>query len=221
LNSTGTKTDENFSGQTCVAEMLRLLLAEGPSILMLVGDITEQQTDAIVNAANSTLLGGMGVDGAIHAAGGPAILAECMKFVEMHGQLPPGDAVATTAGKMKAGYVIHTVGPIYHEDETGAPKVLARAYTTSLAVAERMHLHTLAFPAISTGAYGYPVSDAAVVAINATVKALRNGLHVHEVRFVFLHESIYNVYAHAAEELARQTQSITLQKLQGLITDHA
>jgi O-acetyl-ADP-ribose deacetylase (regulator of RNase III) len=204
-----------------VAEMLRLSLPEGPSILMLVGDITEQQTDAIVNAANSTLLGGMGVDGAIHAAGGPAIVAECMKFVERYGQLPPGDAVATTAGRMKAGYVIHTVGPIYHEDETGAPKVLARAYTTSLAVAERMHLQTVAFPAISTGAYGYPVADAAVVAINATVKALRNALHVNEVRFVFFHESIYNVYAQAAQQLVRETKSFTLQKLQGLVNDNA
>jgi O-acetyl-ADP-ribose deacetylase (regulator of RNase III) len=204
-----------------ISEMIRLALPEGQSILMLVGDITLQQADAIVNAANSSLLGGMGVDGAIHEAGGPAILAECVKFVEQHGQLPPGDAVATTAGKMKAGYVIHTVGPIYRDGESGEPKVLARAYSTCLAVADRMRLQTVAFPAISTGAYGYPPAAAAVVAINATVEVLRKASHVHEVRFVFFHESMYNVYVQVAEDLARETNSFTLQKIQGIVIDNA
>ena len=201
--------------------MLRLSLPEGPSILMLVGDITEQQTDAIVNAANSSLLGGGGVDGAIHAAGGPAIVAECMKFVEKHGQLPPGDAVATTAGKMKAAYVIHTVGPIFQDGEHGEPKILARSYTNSLGVAERMHLQTVAFPAISTGVYGYPPIEAAPVAINATIDSLRRAQHVHEVRFVFFHESMYKVFVEAAERIVRETKSFTLQKFQGLETDNA
>ena len=188
---------------------------------MLVGDITEQQTDAIVNAANSSLLGGGGVDGAIHSAGGPAILAECKKIVDQHGPLPPGDAVATTAGKMKAAYVIHTVGPIYQDGEHGEAKVLSRAYTASLAAAERMHLQTIAFPAISTGVYGYPPGEAAPVAINATLEALRKAQYLNEVRFVFFHESMYNIYAKAAQQLARETKSFTIQKLQGLVTDHA
>jgi O-acetyl-ADP-ribose deacetylase (regulator of RNase III) len=201
--------------------MLRLSLPEGSSILMLVGDITEQHTDAIINAANSSLLGGGGVDGAIHAAGGPTILAECIKIVEQHGPLHPGDAVATTAGDMKAAYVIHTVGPIYQNGERGEDKVLARAYTTSLDVAERMHLHTVAFPAISTGVYGYPPAEAAPIAINATIDVLREAQHVHEVRFVFFHDSMYNVYARTAQRIASETKSLTLQKLQGPITDHA
>jgi O-acetyl-ADP-ribose deacetylase (regulator of RNase III) len=204
-----------------MAEMLRISLPESSSILMLVGDITEQQTDAIVNAANSSLMGGSGVDGAIHLAGGPAIVAECKKIVDQHGPLSPGDAVATTAGTMKAGYVIHTVGPIYKNDESGAAKVLARAYTTSLAVAEQMRLHSVAFPAISTGAYGYPPALAAPVAINATIEALHKAQHVHEVRFVFFHESMYKVFANAAEQIARETKSLNLRKLQGLLNDHA
>src|SRR4051794_27926259 len=201
--------------------MLRISLPEGTSILMLVGDITEQQTDAIVNAANSSLLGGGGVDGAIHAAGGPSIVAECIKIVEQHGPLPPGDAVATTAGRLRAAYVIHTVGPIYQDGKHGEPKVLARSYANSLDVAERMCLQTVAFPAISTGVYGYPPEEAAPIAINATFDSLRKARQVHEVRFVFFHESMYNIYAEAAERLARDTKSFTLQKFQGLITDNA
>jgi O-acetyl-ADP-ribose deacetylase len=212
---------ERLSGQTRVAEMLRLSLPEGPSILMLVGDITEQQTDAIVNAANSSLLGGGGVDGAIHAAGGPAILAECIKVVEQHGPLPPGDAVATTAGRLKAAYVIHTVGPIYRDGEHGEAKVLARCYTNSLGSAERMHLQTVAFPAISTGVYGYPPAEAAPVAIAATIDALRRAQYLHEVRFVFFQESMYNIYADAAQRLVNETKSFNLQKFQGLVNDHA
>jgi O-acetyl-ADP-ribose deacetylase (regulator of RNase III) len=212
---------EGLSRQISVAEMLRLSLPEGPSILMLVGDITEQQTDAIVNAANSSLMGGGGVDGAIHRAGGSAILAECKKIVEQHGQLPPGDAVATAAGRLNAAYVIHTVGPMYRDGEHGEAEVLARSYTNSLDVAERVHLHTVAFPAISTGVYGYPPAEAAPIAIDATIASLRNARHVHEVRFVFFHQSMYNVYASVAEQLAQKTKLFTLQKFQGLVTDNA
>jgi O-acetyl-ADP-ribose deacetylase len=213
LTITGTNRAEKSTGQIRVAEMLRFSLPEGSSVLMLVGDITEQQTDAIVNAANSSLMGGGGVDGAIHSAGGPAILAECKKIVEQHGPLPPGDAVATTAGNMKAGYVIHTVGPVYQNGKHGESKVLAPAYSNSLALADRMRLHTIAFPAISTGVYGYPPAEAAPVALDATLGALRKAQHVYEVRFVFFSESMYNVYANAAQQLASQTKSFSIQKV--------
>jgi O-acetyl-ADP-ribose deacetylase len=201
--------------------MLRISLAEGSSILMVVGDIIEEQTDAIVNAANSSLMGGGGVDGAIHRAGGPAILAECKKIVDQQGPLPPGDAVATTAGNMKAAYVIHTVGPIYQDGEHREAEVLASAYRSSLALAERMRLHSVAFPAISTGVYGYPPALAAPVALNASLDELRNAQYVHEVRFVFFHESMYKIFASAAEKLGHETKSLTVQKFQGQPTDHA
>jgi O-acetyl-ADP-ribose deacetylase len=153
-----------------------------PRIVLVEGDITMQDVDAIVNAANSTLLGGGGVDGAIHSRGGPAILEECRRIraSEWPDGLPTGRAVATTGGDLPARWVIHTVGPVYasEEDPSG---LLASCHTESLRVADELDARTVAFPAISTGVYGYPLDEAAPVAI-AAVRGADTG--VEEVRFV-------------------------------------
>src|SRR5512141_3248026 len=127
---------------------------------IIQGDLTKQATDAIVNAANSSLMGGGGVDGAIHRAGGPAILEECKKIVARQGPLPPGQAVITTGGNLKAKFVIHTVGPIWHSGNSGEAELLASAYRESLNLAAQESLRSVSFPSISTGAYGYPKPEA-------------------------------------------------------------
>jgi O-acetyl-ADP-ribose deacetylase (regulator of RNase III) len=160
-----------------------------PRIVLLEGDITEQHVDAVVNAANSTLLGGGGVDGAIHRRGGPAILEECRRIraTEWPEGLPTGNAVATTGGALPARWVIHTVGPVYakREDRSG---LLASCHTEALRVADELGAATIAFPAISTGVYGYPLGEAAPVAIEAVRTA---DASVREVRFVlFGHDAL-------------------------------
>ncbi|MBN2324594.1 MAG: O-acetyl-ADP-ribose deacetylase [Spirochaetes bacterium] len=135
----------------------------------VVSDITTLRVDAVVNAANSSLMGGGGVDGAIHRAGGPSILQECKKIVSEIGRLPAGEAVITTAGNMPSKHVIHTVGPVWHGGKKDEPAILRNAYTNSLKQASRHGLKTVAFPSISTGVYGYPVSRAASVAVSAVV----------------------------------------------------
>ena len=163
-----------------------------PRIVLLEGDITEQHVDAIVNAANSTLLGGGGVDGAIHRRGGPAILEECRKIraQEWPEGLPTGKAVATTGGALPARWVIHTVGPVYakHEDRSGQ---LASCHARSLGVADDLGAATVAFPAISTGVYGYPLDEAAAVAIEAVRTA---DTAVREVRFVLFGREAYEAF---------------------------
>ena len=152
---------------------VRLLLDHGKAIeIHGPADITEETTDAIVNAANSSLLGGGGVDGAIHRAGGPAILAECRQIVSKIKTLPAGQAVITTAGRLAARHVIHTVGPIYRGGEHGEAETLASCHRESVRVADEHGLASLSFPAISTGAYGYPVTDAAPIAISADRKSV-------------------------------------------------
>jgi O-acetyl-ADP-ribose deacetylase (regulator of RNase III) len=153
-----------------------------PRIVLVEGDITEQQVDAIVNAANSSLMGGGGVDGAIHRAGGPTILEECrqLRATDWPDGLPTGKAAATTGGRLSARWVIHTVGPVYG-DVDDAPGLLASCHTESLRVADELGASTVAFPAISTGIYGYPLDEAARVAV-AAVRAADTT--VHEVRFV-------------------------------------
>ncbi|MFE2102419.1 O-acetyl-ADP-ribose deacetylase [Streptomyces sp. NPDC059468] len=163
------------------------------TITLAQGDITRQSADAIVNAANSSLLGGGGVDGAIHRRGGPAILEECRGLRASHyGKgLPTGQAVATTAGDLDARWVIHTVGPVWSasEDRSG---LLASCYRESLRVADELGARTVAFPAISTGVYRWPMDDAARIALD-TVRAARTV--VEEVRFVLFDERAYEVFA--------------------------
>jgi O-acetyl-ADP-ribose deacetylase (regulator of RNase III) len=166
-----------------------------PRIVLVEGDITEQDVDAVVNAANSTLLGGGGVDGAIHRRGGPAILAECrqIRANEWPEGLPTGKAVATTAGALPARWVIHTVGPVYakREDRSG---LLASCHTESLRIADELGAATVAFPAISTGVYRYPVDEAASIAIEA-VKG--SDTSVREVRFVLFGHDAYVAFERA------------------------
>jgi O-acetyl-ADP-ribose deacetylase (regulator of RNase III) len=166
-------------------------------ITLAKGDITEANVDAVVNAANSSLMGGGGVDGAIHRKGGPDILAECKRIrSEIHPDgLPTGMAVATTAGRLPARWVIHTVGPVYakSEDRSG---LLASCHTESLKVADELGATTVAFPAISTGVYGYPLQEAAPVALRAVREA---DTKVEEVRFVLFDEAAYAAFERALE----------------------
>jgi O-acetyl-ADP-ribose deacetylase (regulator of RNase III) len=174
------------------------------SIVCVLGDITTQHVDAIVNAANSTLLGGGGVDGAIHRAGGPSILAECKAIVARIGSLPAGQAVRTTGGNLPARFVIHTVGPIWGGGQAGEAQTLASAYRESLRVAHEAGCATVAFPSISTGAYGYPVAEAARVAVETVWRVAEHAQSLREVRFVLHSERDLGVYA---EELARRSGS--------------
>lgn len=156
-------------------------------VSVLVGDITAQQVDAIVNAANSSLLGGGGVDGAIHSAGGPRILEECREIrrSRLPDGLPTGEAVITSGGKLPASYVIHTVGPIKGRNGERDAELLASCYRNSLALAVRHGLRTVAFPSISTGAFGYPREEAAAVSSGAIEDFLKNDPPPEEVRLVF------------------------------------
>lgn len=166
-------------------------------ITLTHGDITEQVVDAIVNAANPTLMGGGGVDGAIHRKGGPAILEECKRIrsAQFPSGLPTGEAVITTAGKLPARFVIHTVGPIWRGGNNREAELLARAYRSCLTLAAEEGLRTVAFPSISTGAYGYPKADAATIAIHAVRDFLRENSVLHEVRFVLFSEEDLRTYS--------------------------
>jgi O-acetyl-ADP-ribose deacetylase (regulator of RNase III) len=176
----------------------------GAHLELVEGDITRQDTEAIVNAANSSLLGGGGVDGAIHRAGGPQILAECRTL----GGCATGDAKITTGGQLKAEWVIHTVGPVYQgESEEAAAELLSSAYRRSLEVASENCIRTIAFPSISTGAYGYPIDEAAMVALRTAIEYLatqdKDGIRL--VRFVLYGERAYQAYAHALSRIESQT----------------
>ena len=158
---------------------------------MRVGDITREAVDAIVNAANSGLMGGGGVDGAIHRAGGPAILEACkhIRATEYPDGLPTGRAVITTGGALAAKHVIHTVGPVYGRHGGEEARLLAACYQNSIALASAHRLATIAFPAISTGVYGYPKDEAARVSLAAITKALEDHASILEVRLVFFSEA--------------------------------
>ena len=171
---------------------------EGVKLELVQGDITRQQVQAIVNAANRWLRGGGGVDGAIHRAGGPQIMMECRKI----GGCPTGGAVLTTGGDLPAGHVIHAVGPIYRDGASGEEELLASAYRSSLQVAAQNDIRTVAFPSISTGAYGYPIRGAARVALRAVIDFIRaNPRDLDLVRFVLFSRQDYEVYVEALEEL--------------------
>ena len=173
-------------------------LLVGTTRLSLVqGDITVQQVDAIVNAANAALRGGGGVDGAIHRAGGPAIMAECRRI----GGCPTGEAVRTTAGRLPADHVIHTVGPVWSGGNAGEPDLLASAYRRSLEVAADHGARTVAFPSISTGVYGYPKELAAQTALD-TVTAAVADLEIDEVRFVVFGDDDQGTYERAMQARA-------------------
>ena len=164
-------------------------------------DITRQNTDAIVNAANSSLMGGGGVDGAIHRAGGPVILEECKKIVARQGRLPTGKAVITTGGNLQAKYVIHTVGPIWHGGVSNEAELLKSAYYECLKLATENKLTSISFPSISTGVYGYPVTDAANVAISTVVSFLKEqATSPEEIVFVLFDSRTFESYASALQE---------------------
>jgi O-acetyl-ADP-ribose deacetylase (regulator of RNase III) len=165
-------------------------------VTVAVGDITREAVDAIVNAANSGLLGGGGVDGAIHRAGGPSILEECREIrrTQYPGGLPTGEAVITTAGLMPARHVIHTVGPVYGREGGREAELLAAAYRNSLALAAAHALGSVAFPSISTGAYGYPREEAAAVASRSIAEFLDGDGTVRQVRLVFFSQRDMEVF---------------------------
>jgi O-acetyl-ADP-ribose deacetylase (regulator of RNase III) len=183
---------------------IRLLLGGGKAIEICgPADISAESTDAIVNAANSSLLGGGGVDGAIHRRGGPAILAECRKIVSKIRQLPAGQAVITTGGQLAAKSVIHTVGPIYRDGKHGEAETLANCHRESIRLADEHGFRSLAFPAISTGAYGFPVREAAPIAISAAIDALTSATRVKTCRFILFDLATLRAYERAAEKQHR------------------
>ncbi|MFB9841068.1 O-acetyl-ADP-ribose deacetylase [Mucilaginibacter ginsenosidivorans] len=158
------------------------------------GDITKMQVDAIVNAANTSLLGGGGVDGAIHRAGGPAILEECIKIRNRQGGCKVGEAVITTAGNMPAKYVIHTVGPVWSQSNKQANELLANAYSNSLKLAVENQVETIAFPNISTGIYHFPKDIAAEIAIKTIKEIISKHQQIRQVIFVCFDDENYSIY---------------------------
>ena len=177
-------------------------------VSMIQGDITKQATDAIVNAANSSLMGGGGVDGAIHRAGGPAILKECKEVVARQGKLPVGQAVMTTGGNLKARYVIHTVGPVWHGGSGNEAELLRSAYYECLRVATENKLASISFPSISTGAYGYPADEAADMAAGTVVSFLaEQTTSLEKVVFVLFDSRTYQSYCSALRVYLDRSQA--------------
>jgi O-acetyl-ADP-ribose deacetylase (regulator of RNase III) len=174
-------------------------LSSGKKLRLTTGDITKIAADAIANAANSALAGGGGVDGAIHRAGGPAIMKELDEIRARTGGCPTGSAVATGAGNLPAKYVFHAVGPVYRDGKHGEADLLASCYRTCLQLAAERQAQTISFPSISTGVYAYPVDDAARVAINAVVSWMDNhpDSTVKEATFVLFDQRTYDSYAGA------------------------
>jgi O-acetyl-ADP-ribose deacetylase (regulator of RNase III) len=176
----------------------------GNSVLELdMGDITIEETDAIVNAANSSLLGGGGVDGAIHRAAGPQLLAECRKIRDRRGSLPPGRAVTTPAGNLKVKYVIHTVGPVWNGGDVNEPQILESCYSSAMAEASLHGCLSISFPSISTGAFGYPVLLAAPIALRTVARLLHQPRSVALARFVLFDQVTHSAYVEAAADLPR------------------
>ena len=168
-------------------------------VLLCQGDITVQNVDALVNAANSRLAGGGGVDGAIHRAGGPAVMEACRKI----GNCPTGSAVITTGGKLPAPHVIHAVGPVYRNGKSGEPELLRSAYKSCLDLAEKNGLKSIAFPSISTGAYGYPIAEAAKIALCTVFEQVRGTTGIEQVVFVLFSSRDFEVYQSLIQDLAK------------------
>jgi O-acetyl-ADP-ribose deacetylase (regulator of RNase III) len=186
-----------------MAHSVRYRIGSKATLELVTGDITDETTDAIVNAANSSLLGGGGVDGAIHQAAGPSLRTECKKIRDLRGPLPPGQAVTTSGAKLKARYVIHTVGPVWQGGKVNEPQILESCYCNSMEQANIKSCTSVSFPSISTGAFGYPVGPAAQIALRAIADLLHEPRSVKLVRFVLFDERSYKAYAAAAEELSR------------------
>jgi len=168
-------------------------------IKVIQGDITKQQVDAVVNAANSSLMGGGGVDGAIHRAGGKQILDDCIDIIDRQGRCKTGEAVITTGGKLPARYVIHTVGPVWNDGKKDEPQLLANCYTNSLKLAVENKVKTIAFPNISTGIYHYPKAAAAEVALKAVNDFLKDNEEIEQVVFVCFDDDNFRLYEKALQ----------------------
>ena len=181
--------------------LLRYRIGEKASLELVQGNIVEETTDAIVNAANSSLLGGGGVDGAIHRAAGPELLAECRKIRDQRGTLPSGQVASTKGGKLKVRHVIHTVGPVWQGGKRNEPQVLESCYCNSLEEAIRLGCSSVSFPSISTGAFGYPVQQAATIALRTVVDHLHSPRSLQLVRFVLFDADTYQAYNDAAQKL--------------------
>jgi O-acetyl-ADP-ribose deacetylase (regulator of RNase III) len=210
-----------------MAPTLRYRIGNKAALELATGDITYEPTDAIVNAANSSLLGGGGVDGAIHRAAGPALLQECKRIREQRGPLPAGQAVSTSGANLKARYVIHTVGPVWQGGTRNEPQVLESCYCHALEEASRRACSSVSFPSISTGAFGYPVEAAARIAVQAVADILHAGSRqrtefagpgaespqpVMLVRFVLFDDRTHDAYARAAEELALHSPHLQMKR---------
>ncbi|WP_456431328.1 O-acetyl-ADP-ribose deacetylase [Thermosulfuriphilus sp.] len=178
----------------------------GALLIIKQGDITQEDTEALVNAANERLAGGGGVDGAIHRAGGPKIMEECRRI----GHCPTGQAVITTGGNLKARWVIHTVGPIYRGGNKGEAQLLASAYHSSLKLASDRGIKTLAFPSLSTGAYGYPLKEASSIALETITSYLKEHPEIKEVRMVLFGDKAYMIYEESLKELAEKDPLIKM-----------
>jgi O-acetyl-ADP-ribose deacetylase (regulator of RNase III) len=187
-----------------VSETNKVVEIHGPA------DITDHSTEAIVNAANSSLMGGGGVDGAIHRRGGPSILEECKQYVSENGRLPPGQAMLTRGGRLAAKYVIHTVGPIYRDGDHQEPELLSSCHRECIRIADENNIPSVAFPAISTGAYGYPLHEAAAIAVNSVLEALETANQVERVHFVLFDAAALNAYVKAAQRTVKDRRGIRI-----------
>jgi O-acetyl-ADP-ribose deacetylase len=175
------------------------LTIHNTTIFLCQGDITAQYVDAVVNAANSRLAGGGGVDGAIHRAGGPAIMEACRKI----GGCPTGSAVITTGGSLPASYVIHAVGPVYRNGSSGEPELLKSVYQSCLSLAEKNHITSIALPSISTGAYGYPIAEAARIALATVLEHVQGSTGIERVVFVLFSTQDFAVYQSLLEKMTK------------------
>ena len=179
----------------------------GKKLRLLIGDITKIRVDAMVNAANEALAGGGGVDGAIHRSGGPSLMRELHAIRKERGGCPTGSAVPTTAGSLPAQHVFHAVGPVYQNGQQGEAELLASCYRACLKLAEDHEVRTISFPSISTGAYGYPMDEAARIALETVARQLRDEhTGVREVLLVLFDKGSYDVHSKAAEALFARSQ---------------